>query len=117
MKEAGLEYSGEYEFVNTVMYWGITHEVMPKENALSCANCHESLAKTPYCGSCHENKPGLDFKDLATRGVDFRKLMEAGRDVGKLIGKTDYLDFKALGYKGDPVESGGRFKTLPLAKK
>jgi octaheme c-type cytochrome (tetrathionate reductase family) len=117
MKAAGLDYSGEYEFVDTVMYWGITHEVLPKENALACANCHESLSRAPYCGSCHENKSGLDFEDLATRGVDFNKMAEAGRDVKALIGKTDYIDFKALGYEGDPVETGGRFKKLPLTRK
>ncbi len=117
MKEAGLEYSGEYEFVDTVMYWGITHEVLPKENALSCANCHESLSQAPYCGSCHENESGLDFKDLATRGTDFHKMAEAGRDVKGLIGKSNYVDFEALGYEGDPVKTGGRFKKLPLTRK
>jgi hypothetical protein len=34
--------------------------------------------------------------------------------VKELIGVTDYLDFKALGYKGDPIICGGRFKKLPL---
>jgi hypothetical protein len=37
-----------------------------------------------------------------------------GRDVSALIGKTDYIDFKALGYRGDPILTGGRFKRLPL---
>lgn|GEM_PF-2710324 len=33
----------------------------------------------------------------------------------KLIGKTDYLNFKALGYKSDPIVYGGRPKKLPPA--
>lgn len=40
MKAAGLKYSGEYGFVNTEMTWPITHMVAPKEDALSCAQCH-----------------------------------------------------------------------------
>ena len=30
----GLEYSGEYDFAETWMYWPTTHMVQPKENAL-----------------------------------------------------------------------------------
>jgi len=37
-----------------------------------------------------------------------------GRDVSHLIGSTDYINFKALGYKGDPIVYDGRFKKLPL---
>lgn len=37
-----------------------------------------------------------------------------GRDVSHLVGTTNYIDFKALGYKGDPILTGGRFKKLPL---
>ena len=72
MKHAGLEYSGKYEFVETAMYWGITHEVMPKENALSCANCHTALSKAPYCGKCHQDRNGTDFKTLSERGIGIR---------------------------------------------
>jgi octaheme c-type cytochrome (tetrathionate reductase family) len=114
MQAAGLPYSGEYEFVETVMYWGLTHEVMPKEHALSCAHCHESLAKAPYCGGCHQERRGVDFRKLATQGVDFEHLAELGRDVTELIGHSNYIDFKMLGYDGDPIETGGRFKKLPL---
>lgn len=40
MKAAGAEYSGEYGFVDTHMYWPITHMVAPAENALDCRECH-----------------------------------------------------------------------------
>jgi Zn finger protein HypA/HybF involved in hydrogenase expression len=117
MNQAGLDYSGKYEFVDTVMYWGITHEVMPKENALSCADCHTALSKAPYCGKCHQERDGVDFKTLSTKGIDFNALAEKGRDVAGLAGATDYIDFNALGYKGDPIEAGTRFSRLPLAEK
>jgi octaheme c-type cytochrome (tetrathionate reductase family) len=40
MQAAGLDFSGEHGFVDTYMYWPITHMVAPKEQALSCESCH-----------------------------------------------------------------------------
>jgi hypothetical protein len=37
---AGMEYSGEYDFAETEMYWTLTHLVAPKEEALQCHDCH-----------------------------------------------------------------------------
>lgn len=40
MSAAGVEYSGEYGFVDTYMYWPITHMVAPADEALECESCH-----------------------------------------------------------------------------
>ena len=40
MKARGLDYSGEYDFVDTAMYWRINHMVEPAKNALGCRDCH-----------------------------------------------------------------------------
>ena len=40
MKAAGQEYSGNFDFVDTQMYWPITHMVAPASDALDCAACH-----------------------------------------------------------------------------
>jgi hypothetical protein len=40
MKESGLAYSGQYGFIETVMYWPVNHMVSPKEQSVSCAECH-----------------------------------------------------------------------------
>ena len=40
MKEFGVPYSGEYGFVESYMYWPITHMVAPKKKALACSECH-----------------------------------------------------------------------------
>jgi octaheme c-type cytochrome (tetrathionate reductase family) len=37
---AGIEYSGEYDFASTEMYWVLSHMVVPKEEALQCHDCH-----------------------------------------------------------------------------
>ncbi|NCD26690.1 MAG: tetrathionate reductase family octaheme c-type cytochrome, partial [Deltaproteobacteria bacterium] len=116
MKAAGLPYSGEYKWVRTNMYWGIKHEVMPKDMALSCVQCHESLKGEKTCNRCHQDKRDVDFKKLTSAGTDFAKMLSQGRDVADLVGTTDYLDFKALGYKDDPILVGGRFKKLPLGR-
>ena len=36
-----MEYSGEYGFAPTTMFWPITHMVAPAQNALGCTDCHE----------------------------------------------------------------------------
>jgi octaheme c-type cytochrome (tetrathionate reductase family) len=63
MKSVDLPYSGKYGFARTEMNWRINHMVAPKEQALSCLECH---------------------------------------------GDNSRLDWKALGYNGDPLRSGGR---------
>ncbi len=40
MQSAGLEFSGELEFVDTEYFWPINHMVAPKEQTLDCADCH-----------------------------------------------------------------------------
>ena len=42
MEAAGLEFSGELAWVDTVMYWPQTHQVAPAENALGCESCHST---------------------------------------------------------------------------
>jgi octaheme c-type cytochrome (tetrathionate reductase family) len=62
----GLDYSGEYGFVETSMYWPTTHLVKPSKDALTCDNCH---------------------------------------------GPEGRMDWEALGYYGDPMNWGGRFRS------
>jgi octaheme c-type cytochrome (tetrathionate reductase family) len=62
----GLDYSGQYDFAETDMYWPITHMVVPADNALTCTYCH---------------------------------------------GPEGRMDWEALGYYGDPVDWGGRFRS------
>ena len=40
LQARGVEFSGEYGFVETEYYWPITHMVAPKEDALACEGCH-----------------------------------------------------------------------------
>jgi octaheme c-type cytochrome (tetrathionate reductase family) len=40
MAYAGYEYSGEYDFADTVFMWVQNHQVAPKENAVKCQECH-----------------------------------------------------------------------------
>ncbi len=114
MKEAGLPYSGEYKWVDTTMYLGLTHEVMARNLALSCVQCHVSLRAEKTCDRCHQNKEGIDFQKLANKNLDFKFLHGKGFMAGSVRENSGYIDFKKLGYKGDPIIYGGRFKQLPL---
>jgi octaheme c-type cytochrome (tetrathionate reductase family) len=40
MKATGLDYSGEYGFAPTMMYWRINHMIVPADQALGCLDCH-----------------------------------------------------------------------------
>ena len=40
MAYLGLPYSGEYDFVETEMYWPLSHMVSPAEHSLKCIDCH-----------------------------------------------------------------------------
>ena len=40
MEISGLPYSGEYGFVETVMYWPVNHMVSPKDQSVGCEDCH-----------------------------------------------------------------------------
>ncbi len=50
---AGQAFSGSYEFVDTDMYLSVNHEIAPKEQALSCDDCHDG---------------GIDFTSLGYSG-------------------------------------------------
>lgn len=54
----GQTYSGEYEFVDTVMYLTVNHEIAPKEEALGMGN---------NCGSCHLGGQ-VDWSELGWTG-------------------------------------------------
>ena len=58
-----MEYSGEYGFARSDMYWPLEHQVAPADQALQCTACHS--------------------------------------DDGR-------LDWTALGYDGDPMDTAGR---------
>jgi len=117
MKAANLAYSGQYKWIETRMYWGVEHEIMPADMALSCVQCHDSLSGDRTCNRCHQDQRDINFKAVAHKGTDFSYMASKGRDVHHLINTTDYINFKALGYKGDPIIFGGRFKKLPMGYK
>jgi hypothetical protein len=105
MQQANLMYSGQYAFVETAFYRRVTHEVTPKDQALSCRDCHSALAEAPSCGRCHQPKEGWDFEALAAKG---RAVSPQAQAV------QSRMDFRALGYADDPLRAGGRFTKLPL---
>lgn len=40
MEKAGLEFSGEVDFIETEMYWPLNHMVAPADEAVTCIECH-----------------------------------------------------------------------------
>ena len=116
MASAGLPYSGQWQWQETWMYWRLEHEVMPAKMALSCIQCHDSLRGEKTCDRCHQDSRHVDFKQQAHKATDFSFLQQIGQPTQALEKTSDYLDLKQLGYQGDPIITGGRFKQLPMGR-
>lgn len=71
MSRIGLPYSGEYDFIETEMYWPINHMVAPKEESLSCESCHS-----------RENSRLANLTDFYMPGRDYNSYVDF---FGKLI--------------------------------
>jgi octaheme c-type cytochrome (tetrathionate reductase family) len=88
MKTVGLPFSGQYEFAATEMTWPINHMVAPKEDAVSCAECHTRQdSRLANLGGFY--MPGRDrgaavelFGKLALSGV---LLAIAAHGVGRAV--------------------------------
>lgn len=67
MTQAGLDFSGEYDFVETSYVFPITHMVAPKENAVACTECH---ARTDgrLASLAGVYMPGRDISKLVNTG-------------------------------------------------
>lgn len=66
MEYIGQPYSGEYDFVETEMYWPLSHMVSPSEQSLQCIDCHSRN---------NSRLAGLD--DFYLPGRDKNKKIEA----------------------------------------
>ena len=92
--EVGWDYNS-YGFADTDRFMGLFHEVAPKENALSCMECHgnsdrmdfktlgytvnEMHSGKPLCASCHKDESGEWssaelFSKVHAKHVDDKKL-------------------------------------------
>jgi hypothetical protein len=58
MESVGLNFSGEYGFVETEYWWPITHMVAPKEKAVACDGCHSRDGRLAKLGGFY--MPGRD---------------------------------------------------------
>jgi octaheme c-type cytochrome (tetrathionate reductase family) len=56
-KDVGLDFSGQYGFAKTEMYWPITHLVQPAENALQCVECHGSEGRLDWLALGYPGDP------------------------------------------------------------
>ncbi len=60
MNRVGLPFSGKYSFIKTAMYWPINHQVAPKEESLTCTDCH-NRNNSRLAGLTDFYMPGRDF--------------------------------------------------------
>jgi hypothetical protein len=58
-QSTGLEYSGEYDFASTEMYWPLSHMVQRKELALQCIECHGEHGVMDWTALGYEGDPAF----------------------------------------------------------
>ncbi len=90
MEAAGEEYSGEFGFVDTYMYWPITHMVAPAEQALDCESCHAKDGRLAGVPGVH--MPG-------TRPFGTASLLGIAMVLAALAGVLGHLAVRVLSKK------------------
>ncbi|MEN8202259.1 MAG: tetrathionate reductase family octaheme c-type cytochrome [Bacteroidota bacterium] len=69
MKNIGLPYSGQYDFISTEMYWPINHMVAPSGESLQCSDCHSREGRlenlSGFYLSGRDHRPLLDKAGFA----------------------------------------------------
>ncbi len=56
-QDTGLQFSGQYDFTETWMYWPTTHMVQPAENALTCEACHGTEGRLDWLALGYPGDP------------------------------------------------------------
>ncbi len=56
-QDTGLDFSGQYDFTETWMYWPTTHMVQPVENALTCEACHGAEGRLDWLALGYPGDP------------------------------------------------------------
>jgi hypothetical protein len=62
MESVGSEYSGDFCFVNTVMFWPLNHMVSEKEKSLQCVDCHSRNGRLKNLTGFY--MPGRDYSSI-----------------------------------------------------
>jgi len=91
MTAVGREFSGKLGWVSTEMYWVQNHMVAPKEQALTCINCHSPGGRIPFAQLGYESNRVARLQNLdMIVGVD-----HAGRFGTNFTGAADCLECHA----------------------
>jgi hypothetical protein len=121
-QETGFDLSQGYTFANIVRWMGIFHEMPPANQALTCADCHDSETRIdfaalgytlnstrngePLCTSCHGTKEKKSFAALHDKHV---------RDKGYACTTCHTFGPQMLAGDGAPVVPAGQVRIfLPV---
>ena len=99
-KSMNLPFSGKLEFVETVYYYPITHQVAPAENALACNECHKPFGGR-LAGVAGIWMPGRDrntrVDDLGWFGVFCALLGVGGHGLMRVAARVRKIRREGLG--------------------
>ena len=66
MRIVGREYSGKMDFIETEAFWPINHMVSPKEDVVSCTECHSRDGRLQNLNDFY--LPGRDYNKAVNYG-------------------------------------------------
>ena len=52
MKAAGVPYSGKFDWIETEMFWPLTHLILEKEKSMTCNDCHSRDSRLTGLEAC-----------------------------------------------------------------
>lgn len=97
MAAVGRTFSGQMGWVNTEMYWIQNHMVAPKEQALTCQDCHTANGRIPFAKLGYESNRVARLQNLnMIVGLD-----HTGRFGTNFVGSASCLECHPS--KGDEV--------------
>jgi octaheme c-type cytochrome (tetrathionate reductase family) len=70
MEAAGLEFSGDLAWVDTVMYWPQTHQVAPATEVLGCTACHSAEGVLDFVALGYSDEELERLSSVPSLGVE-----------------------------------------------
>ncbi len=95
----GLPYSGEYGFVETAMYWPLSHMVQSADKALQCRDCHSPNGVLDWQRLGYPRDPA--FRPDTWSGADRFRVVRIGRpSEGEVAAEPLKLTLSAVAWPG-----------------
>ncbi len=110
MEATGREFSGELGWVDTEMFWIQNHMVAPKEQALTCADCHTPRGRLDFLALGYPEERARELQTMLGFEVAFSVEPQAG---GVKLTWTGREGYRYQVQTADSLEEGAVWTNVP----